>query len=86
MTRTERSAFPRALAKDRSLSRSGLDKSIRKDGGGAHSWGKLTNEAELEFAALDDEQLEAETVLETNSERKYLCSLVENQCINMTLL
>jgi len=70
MTRTERSAFPRALAKDRSLSRSGLDKSMRKDGAGAHSWGKLTNEAELEFAALDDEQLEAEIISEANSEHR----------------
>jgi Hyaluronan / mRNA binding family len=56
MTRTERAAFPRAVVKDRSLSRSGLDKSIRKNGAGQHNWGSISDEAELEFAALEDEE------------------------------
>ncbi|KAF8888851.1 hypothetical protein BD779DRAFT_1522920 [Infundibulicybe gibba] len=58
MTRTERSAFPRAIIKDRSESRSGLDKSVRKNGGGPHNWGNLSDERELEYAAMDDEELE----------------------------
>ncbi|KAK7021891.1 hypothetical protein VNI00_017180 [Paramarasmius palmivorus] len=60
MTRTERAAYPRAVMRDRSLSRSGLEKGIRKEGGGAHNWGRLEDELELEYAALDDEQLELE--------------------------
>ncbi|KAF9255984.1 hypothetical protein L218DRAFT_1081569 [Marasmius fiardii PR-910] len=55
MTRTERSAFPRAVNRDRSLSKSGLEKSLRKDGGGAHNWGRLEDEWEHEYAALGDE-------------------------------
>ncbi|ESK94787.1 hypothetical protein Moror_14180 [Moniliophthora roreri MCA 2997] len=60
MTRTERSAYPRAVLRDRSLSRSGLEKGFRKEGGGAHNWGRLDDELEHEFAALDDENLELE--------------------------
>lgn len=58
MTRTARSAFPRAMVKDRSESKSGLDKHVRKDGGGPHGWGKLSDEQDLESAALDDELLD----------------------------
>lgn len=60
MTRTERSVFPRAMLKDRSESRSGLDKSLRKNGAGPHNWGSLDDERELEYAAMDDEGIEAE--------------------------
>ncbi|RDB17259.1 hypothetical protein Hypma_001706 [Hypsizygus marmoreus] len=60
MTRTARSSFPRAIIKDRSESKSGLDKSVRKNGAGAHSWGSLADERELELAAMDDEGLELE--------------------------
>ncbi|KAG6910965.1 hypothetical protein DXG01_006019 [Tephrocybe rancida] len=60
MTRTARSSFPRAINRDRSESKSGLDKSIRKNGAGAHSWGSLADERELEFqATMDDEEVEA---------------------------
>ncbi|KAL0579194.1 hypothetical protein V5O48_002816 [Marasmius crinis-equi] len=55
MTRTERSAFPRAINRDRSLSKSGMEKSLRKDGGGAHNWGRLEDEMDLEYAAMDDD-------------------------------
>lgn len=55
MTRTERAAFPRALFRDRSESKSGLDKSLRKSGGGNHNWGSIHNEGYLESAALEDE-------------------------------
>jgi len=60
MTRTSRAAFPRALVKDRSESKSGHrdDKHVRKDGAGAHGWGSIADEKALEDAALNDEQLE----------------------------
>jgi hypothetical protein len=60
MTRTARAAFPRALLKDRSESKSGHrdDKHVRKDGAGPHGWGSLADEKNLEDAALYDEQLE----------------------------
>jgi len=55
MTRTARAAYPRAVLKDRSESRSGLDTSIRKDGAGQHNWGSIADEQHLESAALEDE-------------------------------
>lgn len=58
MTRTARASFPRAIVKDRSESKSGHDKRLRKDGGGPHGWGRLSDESKLEAAALYDEQLE----------------------------
>jgi len=60
MTRTARAAFPRALLKDRSESKSGHrdDKHVRKDGAGAHGWGSFADEKALEDAALLDEQQE----------------------------
>ncbi|KAF8597573.1 hypothetical protein BDV93DRAFT_369268 [Ceratobasidium sp. AG-I] len=42
MTRTERAVHPRALAKDRSESRTGYDKSVKK--GGAGGWGSLDDD------------------------------------------
>ncbi|KAG5653784.1 hypothetical protein H0H81_010454 [Sphagnurus paluster] len=63
MTRTARASFPRAIVRDRSESKSGLDKSIRKNGAGAHSWGSLADEKDLEYAAMDDEELEFEQEL-----------------------
>lgn len=56
MTRTARATFPRALIRDCSESKSGLDKSLRKGGGGRHNWGSIADEGYLEAAALDDEQ------------------------------
>ncbi|KAF8843427.1 hypothetical protein BDN67DRAFT_964188 [Paxillus ammoniavirescens] len=58
MTRTERATFPRALVRDRSESKSGLDKSFRKGGNGHHNWGSLANESYLEAAALEDEEVD----------------------------
>jgi len=55
MTRTARAAYPRAVLKDRSESRSGRDPSIRKDGAGQHNWGSIADEQELEFKAMEDE-------------------------------
>jgi Hyaluronan / mRNA binding family len=58
MTRTARAAYPRAVIKDRSESRTGLDPSIRKSGAGHHNWGSLADELHLEAAAIDDESFE----------------------------
>lgn len=41
MTRTARATYPRAALKDRSQSRSGLDKSLKKNGAGKGNWGTL---------------------------------------------
>lgn len=64
MTRTERAGFPRALLRDRSESKSGLDKSVRKNGSGQHNWGSINDERYLEAAALADgeeEEFEEDT-------------------------
>ena len=60
MTRTARAAYPRAVIKDRSESRTGLDSSIRKSGAGHHNWGSIADELQLETAAIDDEEMETE--------------------------
>lgn len=70
MTRTERAAYPRALVRDRSQSKSGLDNHIRKGGGGRHNWGSIANEGQLETAALDDEALELDEVEATDGDMK----------------
>lgn len=59
MTRTARAAYPRAVLRDRSESRSGLDTSVRKDGAGQHNWGSIANERQLEYDAIEDEMREA---------------------------
>jgi len=56
MTRTERSLSPRAIIKDRSESKTGMDKALRKGGGGSHNWGNINEEYDLETEALDDER------------------------------
>ncbi|KAJ8082123.1 hypothetical protein PM082_007970 [Marasmius tenuissimus] len=68
MTRTERSAFPRAVNRDRSLSKSGLERSLRKDGGGAHNWGRLEDELDHEYGALDDDIREDEEASSSSSD------------------
>jgi len=60
MTRTERAVSPRALMKDRSEARNGLDSGLRKGGAGAHNWGSLDDEARYEFEALRDEEADFE--------------------------
>lgn len=59
MTRTERSLSPRAIIKDRSESKSGMDKALRKGGAGSHNWGNINDEYLIEAEALDDEQQES---------------------------
>ncbi|KAF9497554.1 hypothetical protein BDN71DRAFT_1444733, partial [Pleurotus eryngii] len=58
MTRTERATNPRAVIRDRSESKSGLNKSMPKNGAGTHNWGSYADERELEDAALADEEQE----------------------------
>jgi len=54
MTRTERSQSLRALVKDRSEARNGMDSSVPKGGAGAHNWGSVDFELEYENAATYD--------------------------------
>ncbi|KAJ3883905.1 hypothetical protein F5051DRAFT_1791 [Lentinula edodes] len=60
MTRTARATYPRAALKDRSQSRSGMDKSLKKDGAGRGNWGKL-GEVGYDDDEYDEESYEAET-------------------------
>ena len=60
MTRTARAAYPRAVIKDRSESRTGTYDMARKSGAGQHNWGSLADERRLESAALDDALLDEE--------------------------
>jgi hypothetical protein len=60
MTRTERSHSLRALVKDRSEARNGMDSSVPKGGAGAHNWGSVNSELYYENAAMTDETYEFE--------------------------
>jgi hypothetical protein len=42
------------VCRPRSESKTGLDKSIHKGGAGAHNWGALDNERDLELLARED--------------------------------
>ncbi|KAJ7092812.1 hypothetical protein B0H15DRAFT_832563 [Mycena belliarum] len=68
MTRTSRSASLRSVLKDRSESKTGLSNALRKNGGGAHNWGSLTHERDLEFAGIDDGQHELELEGDSSSD------------------
>ena len=68
MTRTARATYPRAVIKDRSESRSGLDSSMRKSGAGHHNWGSIADEFSLESAAMEDEGLDVEEMEEEDHE------------------
>lgn len=54
MTRTERSHSLRALLKDRSEARNGMDSSLPKGGAGAYNWGSIESEYDYENAAIAD--------------------------------
>ncbi|KAF5393157.1 hypothetical protein D9757_001353 [Collybiopsis confluens] len=65
MTRTARSTYPRAVLKDRSQSRSGMDKSLKKDGAGKGNWGKL---GDVEYGEVEyDEESDVRNVENTSS-------------------
>ncbi|KAF8152972.1 hypothetical protein B0H34DRAFT_721666 [Crassisporium funariophilum] len=68
MTRTARATYPRAVIKDRSESRTGLESGLRKSGAGHHNWGSLADEQQLESAALEDEDLDEETEIKGPAE------------------
>jgi hypothetical protein len=83
MTRTARAAYPRAVIRDRSESRSGLDTTIRKDGAGQHNWGSIADEGQLEFDAMQDELREAEMEEDENSNvvKPATSTLPEGMCV-----
>ncbi|CAE6448078.1 unnamed protein product [Rhizoctonia solani] len=60
MTRTERSAHPRAVLKDRSEARNGMDKSMKK-GGAAGGWGTLQDEIEVGHDNYDENEARDES-------------------------
>ncbi len=60
MTRTERSSSLRALVRDRSEARNGMDNSLPKGGAGAYNWGSIHAEYDHENAAIADEAEEFE--------------------------
>jgi len=80
MTRTARATFPRAVNKDRSISNSGHrdDKHMRKDGGGPHGWGRLSDEKDLEEAAMQDEVDASDSEGATVSPRRRASSVASN--------
>ena len=72
MTRTERAAYPRAVERDRSESKSGVDNSVRKGGAGAHNWGSLDDELRFEQEGTYDEQQELHDEEQDNDERECI--------------
>jgi len=75
MTRTARATYPRAALKDRSQSRSGMDKSLKKNGSGRGNWGKLGEYEDVEYN--DDEEEEAAEILSTSEEGSEVSSTSE---------
>ncbi|KAJ2922905.1 hypothetical protein H1R20_g14165, partial [Candolleomyces eurysporus] len=65
MTRTARAAYPRAVMKDRSESRSGLDSSLRK--GGAETDALEDENVELEEAGREQDVVEDTSSKDTRS-------------------
>nr|GAT55379.1 predicted protein [Mycena chlorophos] len=74
MTRTARSASLRSMLKDRSENKTGVSGALRKNGGGAHNWGSLENERDLEFAGMDDgaAELEEDRASDDNNDTESL--------------
>ncbi|KAF5384361.1 hypothetical protein D9615_003150 [Tricholomella constricta] len=79
MTRTARASFPRAVIRDRSESKSGFDKSVRKNGAGAHSWGSLADDKLLDFAAMDEQEFEYEEEVDSSSNSSHSEPLEEKK-------
>ncbi|KAJ4479347.1 hypothetical protein J3R30DRAFT_3702598 [Lentinula aciculospora] len=80
MTRTARAAFPRAIIKDRSQSRSGFSKVMKKGGAGSHNWGKLgeieSDERELEYDSEGESaQLSSDALQDVPPPRKRSTSV-----------
>ncbi|VDB97599.1 unnamed protein product [Peniophora sp. CBMAI 1063] len=68
MTRTERATSPRALRRDRSENKDGVDTSMRKGGAGAHNWGSLDEEARAEREGLEDERRDVRAAVKDGDE------------------
>lgn len=62
MTRTARATSPRAMLKDRSESKTGIDKHTPKGGAGPHNWGSLKDERDIEEEAEYDEEQDIEKI------------------------
>ncbi|KAJ7615740.1 hypothetical protein DFH06DRAFT_1343511 [Mycena polygramma] len=62
MARTSRCASLRPKGK------TSLNNKLRKNGAGAHNWGRLEDEVDLQFAGIDDAQYELEEELQDGSE------------------
>ncbi|KAI0292851.1 hypothetical protein BC826DRAFT_894161, partial [Russula brevipes] len=71
MTRTERSHSLRALLKDRSEARNGMDSSVPKGGAGGHNWGSLDQVHEI--AALVNEDADFEEGEATRKRPHHSC-------------
>ena len=75
MTRTERATSPRAILKDRSESKTGIDKRTPKGGAGTHNWGSLKDERDIEEEAVYDEEQDLE---KTGGRLLYCISALRN--------
>lgn len=82
MTRTERATSLRAILKDRSESKTGIDKHMPKNGAGTHNWGSLMDERELEEAAVYDEERDRESATEEGTHESITASMF--MCAQMT--
>ena len=60
MTRTERATSRRAIIKDRSEPKSGINKHLPKNGAGSHNWGSFNDELGLEAAVVYDTILQVD--------------------------
>lgn len=69
MTRTERAHHPRAIVRDRSVSKTGLSSGVRKHGAGQHNWGDAEHELEWEELAVQDGKREVEEEEEEKEKR-----------------
>ena len=68
MTRTARAAYPRAVIKDRSESRTGRDPSVRKSGAGHYNWGPLVDMIGINVIDKDMEvKSPSESLINSNS-------------------
>jgi len=60
MTRTERSVYPNALIKDRSVARNGRETTLKKSGDGAHNWGNPLHDYQHDPEVADREDLKVD--------------------------
>ena len=85
MTRTERSQSLRALAKDRSGSRNGMDMSTPKGGAGAYNWGSIDSEFRYEDDALLDEAADFEDQAKETGCKPFPASVLPSYIVSCLL-